>query len=96
MGEGLSNVILEYMALGKPVIASNLGGNPELVEHGVNGFLLDDHRPGTIAGAVLALLNNQQLAADMGQKGRRKVEREFNLEQMVNQYAELYRNLLAQ
>lgn len=94
MGEGISNVILEYMALGKPVIASNLGGNPELVEYGVNGFLLADHQPATIAEAVLSLLNNQQLAGDMGREGRRKVELEFTLERMIGQYVELYSALL--
>jgi len=94
-GEGLSNVVLEYMALGKPVIASNLGGNPELVEAGVNGLLLESHDPEVIAEAVNSLLSDLKRAEEMGRAGRNKVENSFSSAIMVENYTELYRSLLS-
>ena len=89
-GEGMSNVILEYMALGVPVIATDCGGNRELVQTGVNGLLVADHRPETIAAAVCELLGDPERAAEMGHAGRERIETEFSLETMVDRYARLY------
>ena len=94
-GEGLSNVVLEYMALGKPVIASNLGGNPELVDSGINGLLLKNHDPEVIAEAVNSLLSDSNKAEEMGRAGREKIENSFSSPIMVESYKELYRSLLS-
>ena len=93
-GEGLSNVILEYMALGKPVIATGSGGNPELIESGVNGLLVRSHDEHTIAGAVDSLLSDPQRMDEMGRAGRRKIEKNFSASIMVEKYRQLYELLL--
>jgi len=93
-GEGLSNVILEYMALGKPVIATGSGGSPELVESGVNGLLVQSHEVHTIFGAVDSLLSDPQRMDVMGKAGRWKIEKTFSASIMVENYRQLYDLLL--
>lgn len=93
-GEGISNSIMEYMALAKPVIATDYGGNSELVEDGRTGFLVSDHRPETILRCVDTLLCNQDLARQMGECGRERLTRHFSLEGMVNEYEKLYDKIL--
>ena len=88
--EGCSNSILEAMALGKPVVATNAGGNSELVDDGKTGLLVPIQNPKALANAILALLNNPEQAKEMGRQGKEKVTREFNLERMVQDYETLY------
>ena len=92
--EGCSNSIIEAMALGKAVVATDVGGNRELVIPGENGFLVPPKDPEALAQAILALLNNPEQAHQMGEKGRAKVLSEFSLEQMVAHYQDLWLNLL--
>ena len=66
-GEGLSNVVMEYCALGKPVVATNLGGNPEILEHGVSGLLLDSHSAQDISRVVLNLLSDRVMITEYAQ-----------------------------
>ncbi len=93
-GEGISNVIIEYMVLGKPVIATDLGGNCEIVDNGKTGILLQDHSPETVAKAVIALLNNLEKAEEMGKLGRKVIEDRYNMTQMIEAYEKLYQQLL--
>jgi len=88
--EGCSNSILEAMALEKPVVATNRGGNVELVEDGKTGSLVPVQNPKALANAILALLNNPEQAIEMGRRGKEKVTREFSLERMVRNYETLY------
>src|SRR6185437_9681716 len=73
-GEGISNAITECMALGKPIVATNEGGTPELVLEGQTGFLVPSHDVGALTDRVLTLLDNAELANQFGMAGRRRIE----------------------
>lgn len=92
--EGCSNSILEYMFLGKPVVATDVGGNRELVIQGENGYLVPPKNPEALAEAILGLLNDPDKARRMGEKGRDKVLEQFSQERMVADYQNLWLNLL--
>jgi glycosyltransferase involved in cell wall biosynthesis len=92
--EGCSNSILEAMALGKPVVATDVGGNNELVITGENGLLVPPGDPEALAKAVLFLLDNPGLALQMGKKGQAMVHSQFMQEQMVSNYQNLWLELL--
>jgi glycosyltransferase involved in cell wall biosynthesis len=91
--EGLSNAILEGMALGKPVIATNVGGTPELVVHEQTGLLVSPGNPGYLAEAVIRLLGGCELRNRLGSAGLKRVEMLFCLERMVNQTETFYEEL---
>jgi glycosyltransferase involved in cell wall biosynthesis len=93
-GEGISNALLEYMALGKPVVATNHGGNIEVVRHGETGYLVRDGSAEEVAERVIALLCNPSHAHAMGAAGRKHVAEAFSLERMVAEYQALYNELL--
>jgi glycosyltransferase involved in cell wall biosynthesis len=93
-GEGISNAIMEYMGLAKPVIATDCGGNGELLEGGRSGIIVSDHRPETIANAINNLLGNKELAKQMGECGKIRLKRDFSLDRMVSEYEELYGMIL--
>lgn len=93
-GEGISNVLLEYMALKKPIIVSNNGGNPEVVVNGLNGYLVEPQSIGEICTKTIELLTNQQIAIHMGLVGRKIVEEKFSLAKMENEFCKIYDNLI--
>lgn len=93
-GEGLSVAILEYMALCKPVVATDCGGNAEVVRHGETGFLVPVRSPEALAAQILELLRHPDRARQMGQAGRQRVASEFSLEKIVAKYEQLYGDLL--
>jgi glycosyltransferase involved in cell wall biosynthesis len=92
-GEGISNAITECMALGKPIVATNDGGTPELVLEGQTGFLVPSHDAAVLTDRVLRLLNDRALATQFGIEGRRRVETAFSLDTMCNAYLCLYRGV---
>lgn len=92
-GEGISNAVTECMALGKPIVATNDGGTPELVLEGQTGFLVPSHDAGVLTDRVLRLLNDRALANQFGIEGRRRVETAFSLDAMCNAYLCLYRRM---
>ena len=93
--EGCSNVIMEAMAAAKPVVATAVGGNPELVTSGQTGLLVPDRDAHALADAILALLRDPARAHAMGQAGRRRVEQRFTIERTVQETTALYAQLLA-
>ena len=93
-GEGISNSIMEYMAFEKPVIATYCGGNPEIIDEGVTGFLVQNGNSSQLAERVLQLLDQPQLAMKFGKAGKQRLENRFSLERMTKEYVSLYRQLL--
>ncbi len=88
--EGLPVTLMEAMACKIPVVATKICGIPELVEDGVNGFLVPPKDPQRLADAIEVLLKDSELCRRFGEEGRRKVEREFNLEKQVKKLIELW------
>jgi glycosyltransferase involved in cell wall biosynthesis len=88
--EGLPISIIEAMFAGKPVIASNVGGIPELITHGRNGFLLDDFNEIQAAEYIVTLLNNRDLREKFGNEGKKIANEKYSLDEMVTKYRELY------
>lgn len=95
LGEGISNTILEAMATGLPVIATKVGGNPELVEEGVTGTLVPPAQPDAMAQALLKYLENPVRMDIQGRTARLRVETRFSLEAMARAYLEVYDGVLA-
>lgn len=94
-GEGLSNVLLEAMAAGVPVVATNVGGNAEAIQDGATGFVVPPRDPRALAGAITMLLENPQRAAQFGVAGRERVARYFSDERYARDVESLYLSLLA-
>lgn len=92
--EGLSNTLLEAMAVGKPVIASNVGGNPELVAHEVNGLLFTSNDESALAEALEQLLADRALAETMGQAGRRSIHPFQDVRRMTGELTSIYQRCL--
>ena len=91
--EGCSNSLLEAMALGKPVIATRVGGNLELVVNERTGLLVDPRNPAQVADAVLRLYRDEALCRTMVENARRLVEIKFSQRAMVSQHEKLYLEL---
>jgi glycosyltransferase involved in cell wall biosynthesis len=94
--ESFGRVLIEAMAAKRPVVATAVGGIPEVVIHGLTGYLVPVHQPEAIAEAVLTILQNGHLAQAMGQAGRRRVEEHFTDTQYVNSVVAIYHELLQQ
>ena len=90
LSEGLPLSILEALALQKPVVATNVGGIPEILQDGVTGYLVSPRNPESLAEKILLLLRDPQIAANMGRAGRKRVEDAFGLDRMVREYQSLY------
>lgn len=95
IAEGISNTILEAMASGLPVIATNVGGNPELVAAGETGALVPAGQPEAMASAMRAYLGTPALVNRHGGEGRRVAASKFALATMVQSYLEVYDSVLA-
>jgi glycosyltransferase involved in cell wall biosynthesis len=94
INEGFSNVILESMAASKPVVATKVGGSPEMVTNGVTGYLVPPADSQSMANAIIKLLQNPDEAKTMGAAGRKIVQEKFTVEAMVKSYERLYVSLL--
>jgi glycosyltransferase involved in cell wall biosynthesis len=93
--EGLPNVILEALALAKPVVATQVGGIPEIIRDGETGLLVPPKDPERLAEALLHLLRNPEKGKEFGERGKAIVTQEFNVETMVHKIAEVYREVLS-
>jgi glycosyltransferase involved in cell wall biosynthesis len=94
LSEGISLTLLEAMARGLPVVATPVGGNPEVVVDGQTGFLVPTQAPAALAEKMLLFLKDPERSRQMGKAGRRRVEDFFNVRLMVQRYEELYRQVV--
>jgi len=90
----VSITLLEAAASGLPIIATRVGGNPEVTVHGQTGLLVPPRSPAALAGAMLEMLQDTNRARRMGIAGRRRVEEHFDLRRSVARYEDLYVSLL--
>lgn len=92
--ESFSQTTLESMACGTPVVGFSVGGIPDMVEHGVNGYLAAPQNPEELAAGIASLLRDEELRRNMGQAGRKKAEREFSSDVIARRYISLYEDAL--
>lgn len=92
--EGFPNALLEAMACGLPCVATRVGGSPEAVQNGENGFLVEPEDAEGAAHRILALLRQPELARKLGWAARQTVESKFTLEVVVKNLEEVYESLL--
>lgn len=88
--EGMPNAILEAMAAGLPVVATRVGGVPELVSEGWNGYIVETDDAGALADRVNRLLSDPALASELGENGRRQATGEHGCRQAAERLEELY------
>lgn len=93
LNEGMGRVLIEAMAAGKPVVASRVGGIPDLVRHGETGYLVPPADEKSLADAILMLLNDRDEAKLMGQRGKQMCQ-QFSLEAMIAKLDDLYSDLV--
>lgn len=93
--EGISLTLLEAMAVGLPIVATDVGGNPEVVVDGKTGTLVPSCNPEQLAAAMKDMLADRTSWPVMGELARQRVEQHFNVKHMLQQYESLYGELLA-
>ncbi len=92
--EGMGRVLLEAMAMEKPVVGTRVGGIPDLIEDGVNGFLVEPGSVDRLADAIMRILTQPKLAHQMGRAGRKKIRTRYSADHMVRAIESVYRDLL--
>jgi glycosyltransferase involved in cell wall biosynthesis len=92
--EGFPNALLEYMAIGLPTIATNVGGNREVIEHSVNGLLTAANDPDALAKSILFLLEDPMAASELARAGHERVRRDFSFERLITDVDAMYTELL--
>jgi glycosyltransferase involved in cell wall biosynthesis len=91
--EGLPLALLEALAIGKPIVCTTVGGNPEIVEDGVNGFLVPPRQPEPLADRILRALRDRGFREAARQRNQKKFADVFSVDKMVDGHASLYRDL---
>ncbi len=94
--EPFGNVVVEMMASGLPVVAFDIGGPKEIIVHGETGFLVENKNVTKLAQALETLIDNAQLRRQMGEAGRRRVERYFTWDRHVDKLMEIYEQIIRQ
>jgi glycosyltransferase involved in cell wall biosynthesis len=88
--EGVSLTILEAMAAGLPVVATHVGGTPEVVVHDRTGLLVPARHAAGVAAALQTLLCDAPTRAEFGRAGRSRLEQQFSIDRMVSEYERAY------
>jgi glycosyltransferase involved in cell wall biosynthesis len=91
--EGMPNALLEAMACGLACVATRVSGSEDIIQHGVNGLLVEPEDEMGLAQALLTLLRDQELVQKYGQAARESVEQRYTFEHMMDRYMEIYRHL---
>ncbi|THU39358.1 glycosyltransferase family 4 protein [Niastella caeni] len=93
-GEGISNAIIEYMSLGRPVMANDAGGTKEIVYNNVNGYLVTRQTDDEIAGLITSLIDDPEKCKAFGKAGRKIIEACFLIDKMGKDFEETYQDIL--
>ena len=93
--EGLSCSIIEAMAAGLPVVATDVGGNSELVANGINGYLVPPDDFDALSMRLQSVINDASLRIKFGQMSLRRVREHYSLDIMINKYANHYKEMIA-
>lgn len=93
--ESFGLIFLEAMIFSKPVIGTNIGGIPEVVEDGVSGILIENENSEDLKNALIKLIENKDIRESMGKNGRRIYEEKFTAEIMANKFIDYYKNILS-
>ncbi len=96
VAEGIPQFLFQTMAMGKPVVATEVGGIPEIVTSGVNGVLIPPEDPAALGKAMLQVLGDPESARRLGEEGRRLVEREYTVEKMAEKVYRVYKQVYEQ
>jgi glycosyltransferase involved in cell wall biosynthesis len=94
--EGSPLAVMEYMDAALPIVATSVGGVPDLIEHGVHGLLVAAEDPRALARAIAEMLSDPDRAREMGARARERRRREFDIDTLVHRLEDLYRELLAE
>ena len=94
-GEGVSNSIMESMAWGVPVIATNKGGTPEIIEDHINGRLVNEQTSDVVSSMIVSLIDSPTELLQMGGNAAYTVKKNFLLQQMTNKYINLYKEIIS-
>ncbi len=93
INEGMGRVLVEAMALGKPIVASDIGGIPDLVVHGINGFLVPPGDVGSLSATIINLIERPDKMREMGDNGKKRAP-DFSADAMVKKIDKLYEEML--
>lgn len=93
--ESFGLIFLEAMIFSKPVIGTNIGGIPEVVENGVSGILIENENSENLKNALIKLIENKDIRESMGKNGRRIYEEKFTAEIVANKFIDYYKNILS-
>lgn len=92
--EGISLTLLEALAVGLPIITTDVGGNPEIIEEGTTGYLVPSRNPQRLAEAICNHLEKPEAWGTIAATGRASVEKKFHINRMIKDYEELYRSYI--
>jgi glycosyltransferase involved in cell wall biosynthesis len=93
LSEGISNAVLEAMAIGIPVISTNVGGMPEVIEEGITGLLVEPYAPVQIADAIKRFIDSSKLKDKCIKKARKLIETGYGFERLIQVFDESYESL---
>ena len=92
--EGMSNTLLESMSMERTIVATNVGGNPELIQNEQNGVLVPSNDPQALANAVINLYENPELAKKIAQAARQTAIEKYHLKTVVGRMMDIYPSIL--
>ena len=94
MQENLSNTVMESIACGTPVVAFDIGGMPDMINHQTNGYLAAPFDPNDLAAGMMWVLENESRHKMLSQRARQTVEERYALKTVANRYLTLYQSIL--
>ena len=93
LSENLSNIIMESLSCGTPVVAFNIGGNSDMIDHKLNGYLAEPYNPQDLAAGIAWCLENNT-SGELSRRAQNNVEENYSMERVGEMYVELYKELI--